>query len=543
MKTKKRPNRFVERVLGNETVRGSRAYMIISGAHLGVDDQILATLQRVKAFYKAHPIHLGPTATPKEMKAMVRTAQRLKSLEDRMDAPELTEGRLAQLENQHSVAEQIEEGLRTEYKSRIAQLKMLAKDITFVATTTTSPQDWLNEFSNTADWTGHKNLSKYLVLSGVMPTGERSSTAKLNLAALRSLKQHGKNWIVPHPVPAVDSLPKPGLNESYNYWTTGALRFSAIPTQTSEQYRQVHEPAAIIVLVDKENGEFYAHHVHIDIEPETGEPMVLDDGMVFTPTKTFAVGSEDKGVASTDDHAPYQHNGTLACTRSLNANHRPSIFVNIGDAADFSSICHHVSHLPGELENKRLIADLIALKNLLTAQTADFPTIKRKILVDSNHHEWLTVYVKANPALIGLLDWPSIVDSPHGFVAGFEVMMRKSGESEIYSFGDYTLRHGDQENGALGAEKIYPKGKYLCGHWHRYLAYRRSIQMGCGCGLGPAYLQGRQTGWQSQIASLTKYKGVAAVQAKTVLHDKKEKRSRYCYQNSIIEVDSYVFPE
>jgi hypothetical protein len=181
----------------------------------------------------------------------------------------------------------------------------------------------------------------------------------------------------------------------------------------------------------------------------------------------------------------------------------------------------------------RLHDDLWGVRRLMDAIT-NVKSIKNKVLIDSNHHEWLTDFVSKNHSLKGMLDWPTLA---RDMFSDWKVLIRDAGENKVYKFGDLTIRHGDKDGGARSAEGIYTK--YLCGHFHKFITYRRSIQLGCGAMLGPKYTGNQVNAWQSQLATITKYKEVTAVSPKIILHDKVRDVSRFAYRDKIFEVDAY----
>jgi hypothetical protein len=304
------------------------------------------------------------------------------------------------------------------------------------------------------------------------------------------------------------------------------------PTNTREQYRFSHMPAAVMALVDEENDEFHAKQLHIDYSPKVGY-MVLDDGLVFCQNgKILTTQSADRLMFITDAHVPHTHGGTLGAFRAIMTKFAAGTVVDGGDAADFESVNRHAKGKPGETENLRLINDINNLAMYLTS-ISNFPSVKQRVLIDSNHHDWLTEFVKENPCLKGLLDWPTIAKQ---WLDGWEVFLRRAGENVIFRFGDLIIRHGDQESLKKG-EALNQSGKYLCGHHHWFMAYRRAIQQGCAAKLGPGYTKNEINKWQSQISTATKFDEVAAVNPKIVLHDEKNKKSRVAYQDSIFEVD------
>jgi hypothetical protein len=118
----------------------------------------------------------------------------------------------------------------------------------------------------------------------------------------------------------------------------------------------------------------------------------------------------------------------------------------------------------------------------------------------------------------------------------WEIIIRSAGENKLYYFADILCRHGDKDGGARGKFRNY---KYLCGHFHKFVSFRRSVQIGCGAKLGPKFVGNELNSWQSQLAVLTKYKDVGAVSVKIILHDKERDFSRFAYRGVIYEVPFY----
>lgn len=521
-------------------IRKSEAYLVISSVYLGADQDILNIYKQVAKFYKAQVIHLGPTASTKEINLHKKLSKDIAGIEQRLDYLEgpnqvRAESALEMRKSQLGEIEALEE-------DRIAGLIDTFGKMQFVTTPDLClNQNFTKAYNQKAEHIHHGlELSKYLFLSPIPPSGERTTRSPITAISLDFLKSLGRSWIVPHPVPIVECFPRPGLNEAHSYYTAGALKHSERPTSTRDQYKFAHMPCAVLVILDKANGEFHPKQLHIDYlvgknsPTEThSEPVVLDDGLVFSEKGWKEVGSPDKACLGTDAHVPYTHAGWLGALRAINAKHKPETFIDNGDAGDFDPISHHNEHKPGERENKRLIDTLRGLRSYYDAATS-CPSIKNKISIDSNHHEWVTDFVMKNPSLIGMLDWATLATD---WFSDWKVLIRQAGEPEIYKFGDMVVRHGDVDGGVRKADKTF--GKYVCGHYHRYAAYRRAVMVGCGAKLGPRYISGQINAWQNQVATMTKFKEVAAINAKVVLHDNALKVSRVAYRNEILEVDFY----
>jgi hypothetical protein len=481
--------------------------------------------------YKAEVIHLGPLATDQEIKqfaALIKKRNSAQMVLDRAASDrqaETAENRLEEIEGDFKRLSDGEE-------DRLTDLEGAFGKVTFVTTDDMRLPRKLS--SKHKIISGGLELSRHLFLSPVPPRGMKATGGGIAPASVAYLTELGKSWIVAHPIPEVQCFPKPGLNEAYNYFTVGSLRHSAIPTHTKNQFQFAHMPCAVLVVIDKDNEEFHPTQLHIDyLSVDRNKlPVVLHDGLLFDPTGSKPVSEDDRATLGTDYHARYQHPGVVAAHRALNTLFRPATLIDGGDMGEFGSVSHWLENKPGDSEGLRLKDDLLAVRRLMDALD-NVSSIKRKVLIDSNHHEWLTDFVSKNAALKGLVDWATLARDMFG---DWDVILREAGENKIFKFGDLLIRHGDKDGGVKGKFKNI---KYLCGHFHKFVAYRRSVGLGCGAKLGPKYTGNDVNAWQSQIASLTKHQGVTAVAPKIILHDKTREVSRFSFGGSIYEVDFY----
>lgn len=490
-------------------VRRSKCYLVIGSAHLGVDLDILQAFGAIAEVYEAEVIHLGQITDKSDI-----------------DTYHSLQGRSGK---KHTAEALLKEEARLVQKF----IDTFGK-VTFVVNPGQSIS--IPRVKGVTIVEHEMTLGKHLSLSAVAPTGDKVTASPISKRSRNYYKSRGSSWILPHPTPSVESFPREGLNQAWNYYTTGSLKSPEKPSTASDMYQSFNLPCAVFVIVDSENQEFHARPLHVDyIRSDVShriEPMIIDDGVIFSRHQIYEASPEDRACHSTDDHTPYNHLGVLAATIAQNRLHEPVIFINGGDASDMEPVSRHTKDTPLARENLRIREALQDLRNLLDAQTTA-KSIQLKVLVDSNHHEWLSGFISENPCLNGWLDWRTLSKE---MFADWDLFLRSAGEDKTFKFGDLSCRHGDKEQ-LQTAQEIF--GKYLGGHYHRYRVIGRAFSVGPGCRLGPKYLQNSVTAWQNQITSLTKYKGVAACAPKTVLHDEVRKKSRFCYQSSIYEVDFY----
>jgi hypothetical protein len=500
-----------------------------------MDDDILTVYANVAKHFKAKVIHLGPLALDTEIKKHAKLREGIYNANEMLNNASTDRQQDAAMEKLTNLEQEADE-LAGDQGERVTKLQGAFGKVTFV----TTPDMMIPEgFMTGADADlvmGGLELTKYLFLSPIPPKGHKISGSAITARSVTYLKELGKSWIVAHPVPEVDCFAKPGLNEAYNYFTVGCLKHSKSPTHTNNQYEFAHMPCAVFVTIDKNNEEFHAVPLHLDyLEKPRATPAVIYDGLVFTQNAVIETKSPDRATVGADYHARFQHAGVVGAHRALNLLFQPQTLIDAGDGGSYESVSHWAENKPGDIEGLRLKDDILGHRALLDAIT-NVTSIKRKVMIDSNHPEWITDYVSKHPALKGLCDWPALAKD---VFADWEVMLREAGDNKILWFGDLAIRHGDKDGGVKKAEARIPTGKYLCGHFHKYIAWRRAVQMGCGARLGPKYVGNEINAWQSQLVTLTKYNDVTAIGTKIILHDKARDVSRFCYRDKIYEVDAY----
>jgi hypothetical protein len=516
----------------------TKAFLIVSCAHLGMSPRVMSLLKTVKDTYKAATIHLGPMVTIEEKNMHNSRVNKIRTWEKQLSEMHKQSKRLDTEVGQSyfntmdkmTVAQKELDSLLKAQKSRMDYLKTsLDAKIQFII----NDEQYLPNNELVAS-KSELNLTTHLLLSSISANGDKIAHKPISPRSFNYFRNRGHSFIIPHPTPCLESFNKEGINQAYVMCTTGSLNDIGDVKRPSEYYKINNTPGAILVLVDENNGEYHIKRLRIELLKggAVKEYMCADDGMVFFSNGTvFDTESDDKALVSSDDHAPHQHPGVLGAAVALGSLHKPSWFINNGDAGDFESACRHNKGKPLYQENKRIVDDLGALRRLLDVQ-GSIPSLQHRVMMDSNHAEWLSEYVAENSALKGLLDWRSIQST---YYTDWTFIFRD--EQKVFKFGDLSIRHGDQERGGIvtGAKMFH---KYLCGHWHSHKEYLWAASMGAGCKLGPKYLAGSLTSWTSTITTLTKYKNKTSFNIKTVLHDEDGKYSRVAYRGQI-----YQFPQ
>lgn len=520
--------------------RKSTAYLIVSSSHLGISEDVLRIFNKVKEHFKAKVYHLGVVESDQETKNIKRAKDRYTNATHKYEklTDKAHEDTRDRLESEMKDAGDAYKQVKIVVANRLKSLTKTFGSVAFVvppAMGKTVPDTLGAEVIE-----GELTLSKYLFLSGIQPVSDNSTLRPTNRNTIMALKQYGQafSWVVPHPVPVVIPYARPGLNNVHNYYTPGMLKHTEQPSKRQENYMASHAPAALLVVLDDSNGEFHAVPLHIDYIEKKGysrsKPVVLYDGLCFSADGVKEVDTKDRAMFETDDHEPEQHPGTIGAVRELNKLFKPYTFINGGDASTCQPVSRHEKDLRGRTENLRIRDMLVGLQKLLRVQT-ECPSIKERILIDSNHHDWLTLFVDEIPQLKGLLDWETVAAT---WLPEWRVRLRDGECSPPYQFGDYTIRHGDQEP-FNNAELMFPFGKYLCGHFHKYQAFRRSVSVGCGGMLNPLFMKNKIHNWQNQLTTLTRTTGITAIAPKIILHDPGKKVSRVLYRGQILEIPYY----
>ena len=549
----------------------AQQFLVLGSAYLGVDPAVAAVLKQYAKFNGMQPIHSGPVATREEVNMYrfrqhkVKTLEKIRAKEkfglsvgddetddilaqayedlcsgvkfsslpwDDYTEDELEQGDIRVLRTQLSLMVQdvryraeMDELVKA-VQNRINVLVAFFPGIKFLYGTmdVLDPENPPSEMTGSANLGTHFRPSKYIGLTSMMANGPKITHWPITARTLKSLKKMKHSWILPHPIVQAESHARPGLNNADNFFTTGRLSFPDAITHTSEIHYASHLPGAVALTLDKD-GTFFARNIIVE-QTDDGHPFTLEDDRVFTDTGLALLSAEQIVVGITDTHCPHDHKGTKACFHAAGVELAPGHVVDCGDATDFESVSPFVLKTPGEQEGKRLGADIQSLVDHLDLVGSINPQAT-KVLVDSNHHEWVSKFVDKNPALKDMLHWRKLGERFEGWVT----MIREAGDNVIHKIADMNFRHGDQES-VEKAEEIF--GKYVGGHYHRFRRLGHCLSVGPAAKLGPKYLQGNITAWQSQFFTVGSYQGKALNQAKTVLHVGKS--SKTVLRNQIIEV-------
>lgn len=545
-----------------------KQYLVFGSAHLGYDEKILKIMNNIANRYEADAIHLGELSDRFERGMYDSRMNRVRTWDKkRIAAEEAIDGEIASVrdrmageKNKDKYLQKLnklgdkKESLHKKTKQLADEAYFLMKDqestIKGIIDCMGGQVDFVfNEegvvdyketvefikSETTAEYLGsEKRLNRSLTLTSVLANGDRVVNPITNRSKTFFRSFNG-SVIAPHPVPAATSNVRSGLNQAYNYWTTGSL----IPegkhpvNRITETFKSVQRPSCMLVMCDPNTDYFFCDRINIQ-KATDGELFAVHDGLKFTVKGVSELPAADKASVITDAHVPYHHPGAVAAFRELNSLHSPETVYDLGDSLDNACFSHWNAHKPLHNEGKRLCDDeRLGRLYFKAIACKSVPSIKKRVLVDSNHGEWRTQFIEKYPFLMGTLD---IETQAKRDMPDWDVVIRKAGADEFRTFGDITLKHGDCESVKQGVT-IY--GKYLCGHYHSFQEHGWGSSAGAAASLGPAYLKNRATAWQNQIVSMTKYKGMADKHCKTVLHDDDKKLSYFAYRGEVHVVPFY----
>jgi hypothetical protein len=502
----------------------TRPYVIIGTAHLGLSSHILKVISDFAKHFKAEVIHVGPLCTVEERRMYENRIQRIRTWEKLTD-------RNIQIEELFQRYQKEASALLGMQRKRVSTLEEAFGKISFVANNEQMIPD-----ENLPILGEQHKLSKYLVLSSIPANGDRITGDPITSKCMLAMREYNASVLMAHPIPSTKMYKKEGVNCAYMFATTGSLIFPEKCKRVSDIYKQILKPACLLVGIDEKTEEFHCQRVrvkfHRDEVHHKQMPHITFDGLLFKygAKKPIELSSNDKACYITDVHAPHHAENVIDCFHQLIKLHKPELVIDGGDTCDFASVSRHTEFIPGARENLRLKDDLYSMLEILEGYKNASNSVKNIKVLDSNHAEWLSLFVEKNPALKGMLDWKTLSE---GFFADFDMILRTGNSAAIW-FGDLAIRHGDQENTLMDAHLSYRN--YVAGHYHSYQELGDSVRVGCAAKLDPGYLRGNNTAWQWNITTFSKYKGVTDKHPRVVLMNKAGNRSTFMYRGKIYEV-------
>lgn len=539
-----------------------KAIMAIGTIHLGADDLILKTLSAKAKLHDAQVYHLGNVCSDLEKIMHARRIGKVRTFEKMAEQKiETLDKAVKRFDRKNDVSgynRTVDEWNRFDARAKAEKAKLEGEvlelenaealrvdkliaafpGIKFIA----NREQYINESSFRGRLVGNSlAVSKFMSLQSLPANGPRVSTQPVTDRAFNYMKTLKTSLVCPHPSPACRSFQREGLNHSWEIYTTGALQYMDEANRPIDFHRAVNLPSAMMLFIDKHNGEYHSKRIHIDsVSCKVGKiprPAILDDGLVTTSAVTWEVPGADLLSITSDMHAPHENRGVVACARTQTAVLKPETVLDNGDLVDCESANPHATGKPLHVEGLRFVDDEKAMARLAKA-LGDNPCIKERVAIDSNHPRWMDRLVEKLPMLKGLLDQVTVFARA---MPDWKITIPKAGADYTYYFGDLAFRHGDCNNGSLmSALKVWRK-IYL-GHWHRKDEFGRGGTSGAGCNLGPAYLSNGVTSWTNTIASATRCQGKTNFNTKVVLHSEKRQVSRVEIRGEIYEVEWHKYP-
>lgn len=503
--------------------RKTKPYVIIGTAHLGLSIPILKTIAEFVKYFNAEVIHIGPLCTVEERKMYETRIQRVRTWEK-------IEDRNIQIEELYQRYKKESKQLADLQQKRVDTLREYLGKVQFVAN-----DEQMIPNSKLPLLGDDYSLCKYLTLTGIPSNGDKITGNPITAKCKLAMREYSSSVFMAHPIPSTAMYKKEGINSAFMFATTGSLITSEKCKRVTDIWKQILKPSFLFVGVDPENQQFHSQRVRIKFHRDDAmhrpAPHIAFDGLIFKDglKKPLVAPSEDRATYITDVHAPNHAQNVVDCFNKLTSLHKPSIVFDGGDTSDFASVSRHTEFLPGAREGLRLQDDLNSILTLLDSYKASSPTVKKVVMLDSNHAEWLSQFVQKNPSLKGLLDWETLAKT---MFSDFELVIRKGTAKAIW-FGDLAIRHGDQEGSLMDAHMSYRN--YVAGHLHSYQELGDAVRVGCAAKLDPSYLGGNNTAWQWQITTMTKFRGITDKSPRIVMLNKAGNKSTFMYCGQIYE--------
>jgi len=379
----------------------------------------------------------------------------------------------------------------------------------------------------------HLDLSKYLTITPVAPNGDRVSGNPLTPRSIQMYRYYNNSVVCPHPVMATRLFAREGINQALQFITTGALRWPTNAKRQSATFEHFSHPGAVLITLDNDTGQFYHQRIHVD-RNSSDILFIAWDGLIITANDMKEAPPADRLSFATDTHGQYKNKAAWYAFLESIQLHAPATVVHGGDLADMPS-------LNGHSPKHTLVHDGLRLSNDLEVFCDDVvemhnaATEEAKIVIlESNHHEWLNRYINDNKVLHGLIGWPQMQSKLIDYTGNEGITIREDAPGqESFLWGDFRLRHGHTDGSVISLSDT--QGKAINGHYHTHEEYMDAIRLGCTCVHMP-YMKGANDRWILQIATGTKYHGIARLHAKTILE--KNGIISFAYQGKIRR---YVF--
>lgn len=509
--------------------RKTRNVMAIGCAHLGIDRDIAELFANCADLFKCSATyHLGAILTKDEMIAYHTAVGKSRIYENQikeiLKTRGMTETEAAQWD---SYIERISSAVETVEKTQAARLAQLQEYFPGVRLVINEeqyvPSDEIKESGIIIDHS--TKVCKWLTLTSIHANGDRVAHTPITDRCYNAMRNVKTSVILPHPTPQLRPFSKPGLNQAHHYLTTGMLKHQEKHNRPSESFKAMNRPRAHIISIDEASGEF--HITDLCVDYVGGIPTVLVDGFVITPTSITE--TDEKAIATADEHAPLQSREVFVCVASCNNMYQADTHIHVGDIGEFESMNPHAKGRRQHLEGKRLIDDVMAVRSLMINDV--HPACVNRVLVLGNHDIWPTRRLEEYPEFIGILDWPALLKNYFTLPKiNLKVVGVDNSKQEIYQWGDTVIRHGDKEH-LETAVQIF--GKVLRGHDHRHTQYLDGQTMGTSGALWKGFIADRITSHLWQFATGTKHKGVSRFACKIVLAS--GNKARYCYRCQIYE--------
>jgi hypothetical protein len=495
-------------------------YLVIGTADRGYDQRVLNVLSQVQQYTKSTLVHTGALSDIHAIKMYNYRIGKLQKTLARMGGIE--ENDLNKVQEELDILVNGQDKIIKDIEATFEDVKWVTNDALII------PDGLITERS----YEHHLDISTKLSITPVAPAGDRRSGHPISPRSIQMYRFFNNSVVCPHPIIATRLFAREGINHTLQFLSTGALRFPSNAKRQSETFEHFSHPSSILITHDIECDEFYYQRIYVDKIGE--EVFAVWDGLLFTETLVIDVMAEDRMGYITDTHGKVKKRQVwLAFLDSLRRN-RPGFVCHGGDLGDMPSICPHEKESSLARDGLRLKDDIDQFVSDVTdifdaIDEYDNKNNVEVVTIESNHHEWLNRYINDHKLLDGLFGWQLIADA---LSERRKITIREDAPGlASYCWGDMRMRHGHSDGSVTSLAATQEKATN--GHYHTHEEFMNSLRIGCSCDY-PPYMVGQNDRWVWQIATGTKYKGVARIHAKTVLVT--DNGTSYVYRGEIVKI-------
>jgi hypothetical protein len=495
-------------------------YLVIGTADREYDQRVLNVLAQVQKYTKSSLVHTGALSDIHAIAMYNHRIGKLQKTLARMGM--IQDDELDRIQEELDVLVGGQDKIINDIESTFDKVTWVTNDKLII------PDGLITE----RPYFHHLDISSKLSITPVAPAGDKRSGHPISNRSIQMYRYYNNSVVCPHPIIATRLFARDGINHTLQFLSTGALRFAFNAKRQSETFEHFSHPSAILITHDPVFDRSYYQRIYVDIIGD--EVFAVWDGLLFTETSVIDVDAEDRMGYITDTHGQVKNQKVwLAFLDSLVRN-RPGFVCHGGDLGDMPSICPHETRSSLARDGLKLkddldqfVADVTDIFD--TLDTYDTNNQVEVVTIESNHHGWLNRYINDHKELDGLFGWKLIQDV---LSERRKITIREDAPGlASYCWGDMRMRHGHSDGSVTSLAATQEKATN--GHYHTHEEFMNSMRIGCSCDY-PPYMVGQNDRWVWQIATGTKYKGVARIHAKTVLVT--DDGTSYVYRGEIVKI-------